>query len=566
MMNLPALLASLPTPSTRPRALLAASVTGLAFWVAGCAGPPEPERSVLVDLAVDAEFAETLVEAREIDLGSPPGRRALDGGWSTRDEADGHGSFVWAVGESSELRLPILEPRPLRLRIELRAFHFEGAPPQSVTVVLGGAELAKSPLGAAVSTVEVALPEARQIIGDNALTLRWAWNRTPQDALGVADRRPLAAAVYGIKLGAGDSNPGTSSADDAHVMADVDRLWIPGGGRIDFYVDLPEQSVLAVDQVQVRGDARPVLELESPDGARELELGAGQLALPAGLTRLRLKVTGGGGAMLHGPTVLAPGAASTDGPDSTTPTTRPGPEAGPEAAPAAVTEDRSIILYSIDTLRADVLELYGGPVPTPALRSFAEDAVIFDAAVSQSSWTKASMASVLTGLAPPVHGALSRRHVLAPERVTLQEMLSAAGYQTAAFSTNPNLTRAFGFDQGFDFFVELPETATADDVLSTVRMWLENERKPERPLFLWVHTLDPHSPYDPPQAARERWAADVDPAVAAESRRYLDDMRALRIPRDEAVLDDLRALYRAEAAYSDLTKATIPNKDDVYLK
>ncbi|MEO1368415.1 MAG: sulfatase, partial [Acidobacteriota bacterium] len=274
-------------------------------------------------------------------------------------------------------------------------------------------------------------------------------------------------------------------------------------------------------------------------------LTAGRTPLPAGLARLRLRAGGEGGAMLHGATVRAPAPSA-----ERAPSTAAGPSTEPPAAVEAGSPG-SIILYSIDTLRADVLELYGGPVPTPALRRFAAGAVIFDGAVSQSSWTKASMASVLTGLAPPVHGALSRRHVLAPERVTLQEMLSAAGYQTAAFNTNPNLTRAFGFDQGFDFFVDLPETATAGDVLEEVRAWLARDRDPSRPLFLWVHTLDPHSPYAPPEAARERWAAGVDPRVAADSRYYLDGMRAGRIPRDEGILDDLRRLYQAEAAYSD---------------
>ncbi|MEM8997254.1 MAG: sulfatase-like hydrolase/transferase, partial [Acidobacteriota bacterium] len=508
--------ASTPRPSPRlaPKTLPWLWLVGLLAFGAGCAGPTEPERSIFLDLASDADFAETLVEPREIDLGSPRGRRALDGGWSTRDEADGHGSFVWAVGESSELRLPVLEPRPLRLRLELRAFHFEGAPPQSVTVALGGAELATAPIGAAPSNVEVELPASRQRVGENILTLRWAWNRTPKEALGVADRRPLAAAVYALGLEAGGAEGTIADASgavdiagagavDGEVKADSGRLWIPGGGRIDFYLDLPPQSVLTVDEVQVRGDAGPVLEVESGDGVREIGLSAGSTPLPAGLLRLRLRVTGGGGAMLHGPAVRVPAALEGDA------ETLAASASKAPRTPVNVEAPGSIILYSIDTLRADVLELYGGPVPTPALRRFAERAVVFDGAVSQSSWTKASMASVLTGLAPPVHGALSRRHVLAPERVTLQEMLSAAGYQTAAFNTNPNLTRAFGFDQGFDVFVDLPETATAGDVLDEVLGWLETGRDPERPLFLWVHTLDPHSPYDPPAPARARWAAGV---------------------------------------------------------
>ncbi|MEM1182605.1 MAG: sulfatase [Acidobacteriota bacterium] len=516
-----------------------------AVSLVACSTPREPDRRVLLDLAAEARYADTLVEPRALIFGTPEARRVLSGGWSTRDEIDGHGRFVWAVGGSSRLELSILDPRPLQLRLEVRSFHFEGAPPQTVRVELGEVELGRAQVSPTPKVIELDIPAQHQKSGPNALALHWGWNQSPKEAVGAQDRRPLAAAVYRLEL----LDPDHPARESVDVRADGERLWIPGGGRIDYFLEVPADTVLSVEDLRIRGSAQIFAEVKSalaPDGQPgRRPLTAGDSPLPEGLLRLRLEAFGDGGAIVHRPRLLGPPQGSTEAaPDAAAAATPPTGETSKETPP-------SIVIYSIDTLRADVLEVYGGPVPTPTMARFAEAATVFEQAVAQSSWTKASMASVLTGLSPPAHGALSRRHVLAPERVTLQELLSAAGYQTAAFNTNPNLTRTFGFDQGFDVFVDFPETATAEEVHARVLTWLEEGRDPERPLFLWVHTLDPHSPYSPPAEARDRWAADVDPSVAADTMRWLDDMRAGRTPRNEAVLDDLRALYYAEAAYSD---------------
>jgi len=116
----------------------------------------------------------------------------------------------------------------------------------------------------------------------------------------------------------------------------------------------------------------------------------------------------------------------------------------------------NVVLYIVDTLRRDSLSIYGNEqVPTPRLDEFASRGVVFDEAASPSSWTRASMATLLTGFDPPRHGAVDRRDTLPRDLPTLAERLAEHGYQSAFVTANPNVASFFGFDRGIDEMVEL---------------------------------------------------------------------------------------------------------------
>src|SRR4029078_10122977 len=98
---------------------------------------------------------------------------------------------------------------------------------------------------------------------------------------------------------------------------------------------------------------------------------------------------------------------------------------------------RNVILYLVDTLRADHLGCYGYPRPvSPHVDAFARQAVTFRHTVAQSSWTRPTTTTILTGLLPRTHGVNGRRDKLSEQALTLAEMLQARGYQTAGFVTN----------------------------------------------------------------------------------------------------------------------------------
>ena len=109
--------------------------------------------------------------------------------------------------------------------------------------------------------------------------------------------------------------------------------------------------------------------------------------------------------------------------------------------------------------------------------------------------TSPSFATMFTGSYPVRHGVHFTGETLAAKNFTLAEILRDAGYATAAVITNGNLFPVFGFDQGFDTYV-YGHTRSGEG-LEHVLEWLEHERPTDRPWFLWFHSTDPHTPYNP---------------------------------------------------------------------
>ena len=198
---------------------------------------------------------------------------------------------------------------------------------------------------------------------------------------------------------------------------------------------------------------------------------------------------------------------------------------------------------------------------TPAIDRFAADGgVVFDEAIAQAPWTRPAVATLLTGLDPLAHGVTTLNDRLSDDAVTLPELLRDAGYRTAAFSTNWHVTEATGMAQGFGDFVFLPDAIHSEAVDRRVIRWLDEHHETggssQEPFFLYVHTLDPHAPYEPPADLRRRFAPDAPPD--AGSRPYLERVyAAASAPGPEkaaeraALMAPIPHLYDAEVAAAD---------------
>jgi arylsulfatase A-like enzyme len=164
-----------------------------------------------------------------------------------------------------------------------------------------------------------------------------------------------------------------------------------------------------------------------------------------------------------------------------------------------------VILYLIDALRADHLGVYGYERRTsPVMDGLAAEAVLFENAYVQTSWTKPSVGSLFTGLFASRHGAIDRGQSLRGDVPTLAELFQANGYETVAFLTNPNVLPIFGFGRGFDHVFDIESrrlSARAEDVHEAIFEFLDSWSG--KPLFVYVHTRDPHRPYDPPPEYRQ---------------------------------------------------------------
>ncbi len=169
--------------------------------------------------------------------------------------------------------------------------------------------------------------------------------------------------------------------------------------------------------------------------------------------------------------------------------------------------DRNVLFISIDTLRADVLGSYGGRALTPNLDRLAAHGARFTFAHSHAVVTRASHASMLTGLYPYEHGVRDNTgYQLSPDQPTAATRLKALGFATGGFIGGFPLDHRFGLAHGFDVYDDrvgeigsqvdfaLPDRP-ADQVVRPALDWIH---KQSGKWFAFVHCYDPHAPYRPP--------------------------------------------------------------------
>ncbi|MCK9460911.1 MAG: sulfatase-like hydrolase/transferase [Proteobacteria bacterium] len=167
----------------------------------------------------------------------------------------------------------------------------------------------------------------------------------------------------------------------------------------------------------------------------------------------------------------------------------------------------NVLLISIDTLRADHLGCYGYGVSTsPNVDAFARRSILFETTVAAAPSTEPSHAAIFTSLLPTHHGALfARRSKLDDRFTTLAELLKHEGYRTMSVNDGGQMDAGWGLAQGFDAYTSLPglsKLAKFSKTVATALRWLDSEEA-ESPWFVFLHTYEPHSPYDPGEAYYE---------------------------------------------------------------
>ncbi len=178
-------------------------------------------------------------------------------------------------------------------------------------------------------------------------------------------------------------------------------------------------------------------------------------------------------------------------------------------------ESPNVLILLMDTLRADHLGYQRYELNTsPNLDAFARENSFLEPFYTVAPWTSPAVASLFTGLYPSSHGVLGHPDLLdgetrvefrmLPESAnTLAEFFRSQGYRTAAVSSNPWVLKEFGFDQGFEQFVVLPNKAPAEAVNAEAFKYLDSISKTKRPFFLYVHYMDCHGMYVPPKPYNE---------------------------------------------------------------
>lgn len=241
-------------------------------------------------------------------------------------------------------------------------------------------------------------------------------------------------------------------------------------------------------------------------------------------------------------------------------------------------ERQAVFLIVVDTLRPDRLSCYGyAEHQTPNIDAIANAGMRFDNAQAVASWTLPSMGAMMTSKYPAQLGLVERpepaltrfqkrqrrvqiRYTPSPEAHTLAELMSEAGFRSAAFVDQPALCYPGGFIQGFhDWYYAVeqtydeyygtdtdrvrkhpigeevphepapagPTSALGSDIalIETFTEWLEDNANES--VFAWLHLLTPHHPYQPPVRYGQQFVKQGDGWVEVPpSQRYDGEVRA----------------------------------------
>lgn len=203
----------------------------------------------------------------------------------------------------------------------------------------------------------------------------------------------------------------------------------------------------------------------------------------------------------------------------------------------------NLILISVDTLRADRLGSYGYARQTsPAMDRIASEGVVFEQALSVSSWTLPTHVTMFTGLYPTTHGVTrSRGRKIAETTPTLGQVMARHGYRNFGFTDGGFVSKLYGFGRGFEVYEQLRGVRDRREFFfpGAVDRAIEKLRSVSEPYFLFLHTYDVHCPYSLDAPYDTMFVSDnrreIDPSrcgesfynlrkMSAEEGRYLSDM------------------------------------------
>ena len=221
----------------------------------------------------------------------------------------------------------------------------------------------------------------------------------------------------------------------------------------------------------------------------------------------------------------------------------------------------NILLIVLDAARADHFSSYGYNRPTtPNIDQVARDGIRFTRAISTSSWTLPSHASLFTGLLPDEHGTRNQHAWLIDRIPTLAELMKVRGYQTACFTNNPILDPVHNLVRGFNII----ERVWADSTVTTesrphntehtnnlVRSFVEENG--DKPFFAFINYMDVHQPYTAPEPYRSMYL-DAGRTITARidsACRYAELLDNGTIKLNEKEKADLKAIYDGCLTYLD---------------
>jgi choline-sulfatase len=478
-----------------------------------------------------------------IDFGTAARLKYTIGNWNSGwlGESREGGVTVSSFGKTARLYLPVDARGPMQLRFRAKAYA-TGA----LIAYVNGKTVGEARISNADGFREIVIPVGEDAlrVGENSIMLR-ATRTAP--VRGKSRSLALDWLVLEPEAGPGE-NAGTPrelvvEAVDAGSTRRAAVL--RPGAALDWFVEVPRDGALAFGAAASSGSGTLAVELRSDASSSGERIDVGDrwgdrqlsLASVAGeVARFRFVNEGDADVALSDVRVLRRAGEVTE-----------------MAQPA-----RNVVVLLIDTLRASKLQAYYPKtrVKTPAIDELVSQGALFERAQSPENWTKPSVASVLTSLHPATHKTKEDASKLPRSALMLSEVYQKEGFKTASFIANGYVSNAFGFDQGWDHYtnyIRERRNTNASTVFGEAQSWIEQNK--DGRFFVYIQTIDPHVPYDPPDKFLEMYDPAPYDGQVQNRRTHLMLDEAKKSPnkykftaRDKARIE---ALHDGEISYHD---------------
>ena len=465
------------------------------------------------------------------------------GNWNSGWQADSREgkAQVSTFAKTARLYLPAESNQAMRLTLRAKPYA-TGA----LIAYVNGKTAGEARVSKSDGFADIVIPISETLVrrGENSILLRatrTAHVRGKARSLAVESLRFEPASAEPVAAG--------RVAVQKTSVAGVSRraIALPPSSHVDWFVETPERGTLVFGAASTtRGDGKLVVRVDrdgSAGAAHALELGEGwsdqQLGLrerPGQLVRLRFENGGRTAIALSDVRVVR---TSND----------------------VVTIDQpaqNVVVLLIDTLRSSKVTAYYPKtrVKTPVIDRLARDGALFERSQSPENWTKPSVASVLTSLHPATHKTKEDASRLPKSALTLGEVYKKAGFKTASFIANGYVSNAFGFDQGWDHYtnyIRERRNTNASNVFGEAAGWIE-KNKANR-FFVYIQTIDPHVPYDPPDKFLKMYDPEPYRGQVQNRRTHLMLDEAKKNPKKfkftKRDKERIEALHDGEISYHD---------------
>ena len=542
-----------------------------------------PESLALMEYAPVADMHKPL---RRLRLAEREAERYLHSGWNNigRDRETGH-AYRWTRDRTAAIYVPVAQPKRMVLRFAACAPQIEGRlPVQEVRILWNGQECATTVFNAEEKEVEITVPADVQRFGPNLLSLEthyWV----------ISETIPGAPTALQVGLRCRDFRFATKTPEiwplGKPAVVEDGVLHQRPGTVLTFFCLLPEKAAFRAKghfalEGDVLGELPPgqvVVAVTPADGRQTLlfQQKVGDLIEGAGFdVESDLAQYAGQVAALTLSFPLASVSADVDAAIAEscrldwTELRVLGVRQAVAPTPALNTPldhlrgRHNLLIVLFDTLRADFTEAYRGPdaAKTPQVARLAQAGTTFVNTYSNSSWTRASVSSILTGLTPQSHGILTLNDPMLPSMPYLPALLQQHGYTTAAILNMANIDPNMGFGRGFDNVCRLYEDryqgaldsfTTPDQSVEFVwnkyiQPFLRSGE--DKPFFIYLHEMDPHAPWNAPEAYEEMYDFGYQGKLDCESE-IVTLLRRNAMPLTPLDVEHLKATYKAEITFMD---------------